>query len=122
MKRYHYATVDGETFLQASRVPPPGPDAYVARDQGTEALRELLEKGYRFVTLDNTSNLAVFEKELPPDDGREIIKSMNRQQVVRDLIAGVEQAIEHAEGKGWRSPDIVSLLKNLIKKAKEANL
>ena len=81
MKRYHYATVDGETFLQASRVPPPGPDAYVAKDQQTEALRELLEKGYRFVTLDNTSNLAVFEKELPQDDGREIIKSMNRQQV-----------------------------------------
>ena len=47
---------------------------------------------------------------------------MNRQQAVRDLIAGVEQAIEHAQGKGWRSPDIVSLLKNLIQKAKESNL
>ncbi len=122
MKPYHYATVDGETFLQASRVPPPGPDAYLAKDAHTEALREVLEKGYRFVTLEHTSNLAVFEKELPPDDAREIIKSMNRQQVVHDLIAGIEQAIEHAEGKGWRSPDIVSLLKNLIKKAKESNL
>ena len=28
----------------------------------------------------------------------------------RELIAGVEQAIEHAQGKGWRSPDIVSML------------
>ncbi len=122
MKRYHYATVDGETFLQASRVPPPGPDAYVAKDQQTDAVRELLEKGYRFVMLESASSLAVFEKELPPDASLEIIKSMNRQQAVRDLIAGVEQAIEHAEGKGWRSPDIVSLLKNLIQKAKESNL
>ena len=118
MKRYHYATLDAETFLQASRVPPPGPDAYLAKDAQTEALRDLLEKGYRFVTLEPSSKLAVFEKELPPDDAREIIKSMNRQQVVRDLIAGVETAIEHAQGKGWRSPDVVALLQNLVQKAK----
>ena len=88
-------------------MPLPGPDAYLAKDEQTEALTDILEKGYRFVSLDPASNLAVFEKELPADSAREIIKSMNRQQVVRDLIAGVEQAIEHAQGKGWRSPDIV---------------
>lgn len=74
------------------------------------------------MVLHSESNLAVFEKELPSNNSREIIKSMNQQQVIRDLIAGVEQAIEHAEGKGWRSPDIVSMLQTLIKKAKEANL
>ena len=67
MKRFHYATVDGETFLRASKVPLPGPDAYLAKDEQTEALRGILEKGYRFVTLDLGSNLAVFEKELPAD-------------------------------------------------------
>ncbi len=122
MKRYHYATIDGETFLKASKVPLPGPDAYLAKDEQTDALTDILEKGYRFVSLDSASNLAVFEKELPADSAREIIKSMNRQQTVRDLIAGVEQAIEHAQGKGWRSPDIVSMLQTLMKKAKEANL
>ncbi len=122
MKRYHYASIDSETFLRASKLPLPGPDAYLAKDQQTEALTDILEKGYRFVSLDPASNLAVFEKELPADSAKEIIKSMNRQQTVRDLIAGVEQAIEHAQGKGWRSPDIVSMLQTLIKKAKEANL
>lgn len=122
MKRYHYATIDAETFLRASKLPLPGPDAYLAKDQQTEALTDILEKGYRFVSLDPASNLAVFEKELPSNSPREIIKSMNQQQVVRDLIAGVEQAIEHAQGKGWRSPDIVNMLQTLIRKAKEANL
>ncbi len=122
MKRYHYASLDSETFLRASKVPLPGPDAYLANDEKTEALTDILEKGYRFISLDPASNLAVFEKELPADSAREIIKSMNQQQVVRDLVAGVEQAIEHAQGNGWRSPDIVSMLQNLIKKAKEANL
>jgi hypothetical protein len=69
-----------------------------------------------------TSNLALFEKELHLNDSCEIIRSMNRQQSIRDLIAGVETAIEHAQGKGWRSPDVVSLLQNLIQKAKNANL
>jgi hypothetical protein len=122
MKRYHYATVHAETFLQATKVPSPGLDAYVAWDAHVEALTGILEKGYRFVTLDVQSNLAVFEKELPPDSANEIIRSMTRQQSVRDLIAGVEQAVEHAQGKGLRSPDIVSMLQNLSKKAKEANL
>jgi hypothetical protein len=122
MKRYHYATIDRETFLRASKVPLPGPDAYLAKDEQTEALNSILERGYRFVSLDPESNLAVFEKELPSNSSREIIKSMNRQQVIRDLIAGVEQAIEHAQGKGWRSPDILSMLQNLIRKAKEAEL
>lgn len=122
MKRYHYATVDGETFLQASKVPPPGPDAFLAKDQGTDALTQVLEKGYRFVSLDPATNLAVFERELPENAGREIIRSMNQHQVVGDLIAGVEQAIEHAEGDAWRSPDIVNMLQTLIRKAKEANL
>jgi hypothetical protein len=122
MKRYHYATIDAETFLQASRVPGPGPDAYLAMDAHAEALTGILEKGYRFITLDPASNLAVFEKELPPDSAKQIIRSMTRQQSVRDLIAGVEQAIEHAQGKGWRSPDIVSMLQNLIHKARDSNL
>ncbi len=122
MKRYHYASIDSETFLRASKVPLPGPDTYLAKDEQTETLTDILEKGYRFVSLDSARDLAVFEKELPADSAKEIIKSMNRQQVVRDLVDGVEQAIEHAQGKGWRSPDIVSMLQNLIKKAKEANL
>lgn len=122
MKRYHYASIDSETFLRASKVPLPGPDAYLAKDQQTTALTDILEKGYRFVSLDPASNLAVFEKEVPSDSAREIIKSMNQQRVIRDLIVGVEQAIEHGQGKGWRSPDIVSMLRSLIKKAKEANL
>ena len=74
------------------------------------------------MTLDHGSNLAVFEKELPPDSAREIIRCMNRQESVRNLVAGVEQAIEHAQGKGWRSPDIVALLQNLIQKARDSNL
>jgi hypothetical protein len=122
MKRYHYASIDSETFLRASKVPLPGPDACLAEDQQPEALNSVLENGYRFVRLDPASNLAVFEKELPSNSPLEIIKSINRQQAVRDLIAGVEQTIEHAQGKGWRSPHIVSMLHNLIKKAKEANL
>lgn len=122
MKRYHYATVDRETFLRASKVPLPGPDAYLAKDEQTQALTDILEKGYKFVSLDAESNLAVFERELPPNNSREIIKSMNQQQIVRDLLAGVEQAIEHAQGNGWRSPDIVNMLQTLIRKAKEANL
>ncbi len=87
-----------------------------------KALSSILEKGYRFVMLDSESNLAVFEKELPSNSDREIVKSMNQHQVIRDLIAGVEQAIEHAQGKGWRSADVISMLQNLIMKAKEANL
>lgn len=118
MKRYHYAAVDSDTFLLASKVPLP-PDAFLARDQQTEAISNLLNTGYRFVTLDSGTGLAVFEKELAQKDGSEIIKSMNRLTVVRELIAGVEQAIEHAEGKGWRSQDIAALLKQLIQKTKD---
>jgi len=108
--------------MRASKVPLPGADAYLAKDEQTDALKSILENGYKFVSLDSESSLAVFEKELPSNSPKEIIKSMNRQQIVRDLIAGVEQAIEHARGEGWRSPDIVNMLQNLIRKAKEAEL
>jgi hypothetical protein len=122
MKRYHYATIDSDTFLRASKVPLPGPNAYLAKDNQTDALISLMENGYRFVSLDSASCMAVFEKELPANNARDIIKLLNQRQIVRDLIAGVEQAIEHAQGKGWRSADVVSMLQNLIRKAKEANL
>jgi hypothetical protein len=60
-RRFHYATVPAEYVLLASRIDT-GPDAYVADDAATIAVRDLLAKGYRWVRTDG--EWAVFEKEI----------------------------------------------------------
>jgi hypothetical protein len=60
-RRFHYATVPAEYVLLASQVGS-WPDAYVAEDATTIAVRELLAKGYRWIRTD--AGWAVFEKEI----------------------------------------------------------
>jgi hypothetical protein len=60
-RRFHYATVPAEYVLLAARVNVEA-DAYVAEDATTIAVRELLEKGYRWIRTDG--GWAVFEKEI----------------------------------------------------------
>ncbi len=60
-RRFHYATVPAEYVLLAARFDA-GPDAYVAEDAATIAVRDLLVKGYRWVRTDG--GWAVFEKEI----------------------------------------------------------
>jgi len=59
--RYHYATVKAETVFALAMVPRPK-DSYISKDSDSEALKELLAKGYRWVRTDG--EIAVFEKEI----------------------------------------------------------
>jgi hypothetical protein len=58
---FHYATVPAEYVLLCARVNAE-PDAYVAEDATTIAVRELLAKAYRWIRTDR--GWAVFEKEI----------------------------------------------------------
>ena len=60
-RRFHYATVSAEAVLLAGRIDV-RPDAYVAEDAETIAVRNLLAKGYRWIRTDG--GWAVFEKEI----------------------------------------------------------
>jgi hypothetical protein len=60
-RRFHYATVPLEDVAWAAHITTE-PDAYVADDAATQAVRELLAKGYRWVRTDR--DWAVFEKEI----------------------------------------------------------
>jgi len=60
-RRFHYATVSAESVLLAGRIDV-RPDAYVAEDAETIAVRNLLAKGYRWIRTDG--GWAVFEKEI----------------------------------------------------------
>lgn len=112
---YQYATIDADMFLQASKVPPQ--DSYLTKDPQVDALKDLLEKGYQFVMMDPASNLVLFEKEIPSENSE--APRSDHQQVIQELVAGLGTAIEHADGKGWRSPDVRWLLKTLMQKAKD---
>jgi len=61
MTRYHYATVNAQTFLGACKVPAP-PDSYLAMDEETRALIDILKLGYRFIAIHD--DLALFEKDV----------------------------------------------------------
>jgi hypothetical protein len=59
-KKYQYATLPMEEVASALQVLT-NPDAYISEDATTEALRDLLAQGYRWVRHDEY--WAVFEKE-----------------------------------------------------------
>ena len=59
-KKYHYATLVSEDVAAAMQVLT-NPDAYIAEDATTAALRDLLAQGYRWVRHDEY--WAIFEKE-----------------------------------------------------------
>ena len=59
-KKYQYATLVSEDVAAAMQVLT-NPDAYIAEDATTAALRDLLAQGYRWVRHDEY--WAIFEKE-----------------------------------------------------------
>ena len=59
---YEYACVSVEA-VRALTAEPKYPDAYVSDDADASAVRELLERGFRWVRTE--AELAVFEKEVP---------------------------------------------------------
>lgn len=60
-RRFDYATVNAEAVRAVTARPMP--DAgYVSQDRDTEAVRDLLAKGYRWVRTEG--ELAIFEKEV----------------------------------------------------------
>ena len=61
-RRYEYACVSIEA-VRALSAEPKYPDAYVSEDADTVAVRELLERGFRWVRTEG--ELAIFEKEVP---------------------------------------------------------
>jgi hypothetical protein len=60
-RRFHYATMPAEDVILACREAAE-PDAYVAEDFRTRAVRRLVTEGYRWVRTDG--DWAVFEKEI----------------------------------------------------------
>ena len=60
-RRFEYACVNADAVRAVTARPLP-PDAYVSDDLDTEAVRDLLAKGYRWVRTEG--ELAVFEKEV----------------------------------------------------------
>ncbi|MBE2180152.1 MAG: hypothetical protein IAE97_06740 [Chthoniobacterales bacterium] len=60
-RRFDYATVSAEALRAVTARPMP-PDSYVSQDRDTEAVRDLLAKGYRWVRTEG--ELAIFEKEV----------------------------------------------------------
>jgi len=59
---YEYVCVSVEA-VRALTAEPKYPDAYVSDDADTATVRELLERGFRWVRTEG--ELAVFEKEVP---------------------------------------------------------
>ncbi len=64
MTYHHYATVDLDLFIAASRVPMP-PDSYLAKNEQTTALRELLGNGYELAFIEPSLNIAIFHRGKP---------------------------------------------------------
>ena len=60
-RKFEYATVSAEAVRAVTARPMP-PDAYVSQDRDTEAVRDLLARGFRWVRTEG--DLAVFEKEV----------------------------------------------------------
>ena len=59
-RKFEYATVSADA-VRAVTARPTQPDAYVSQDRDTEAVRDLLSRGFRWVRTEG--ELAVFEKE-----------------------------------------------------------
>lgn len=59
---YEYACVDVDA-VRSLTMEPKYADAYVSEDSDTAAVRELLERGFRWIRTDG--ELAIFEKEVP---------------------------------------------------------
>ncbi|MFZ4484805.1 MAG: hypothetical protein ACOYOL_13080 [Chthoniobacterales bacterium] len=60
-RRFDYATVSADA-VRAVTTRPMMPDAYVSQDRDTEAVRDLLAEGFRWVRTEG--ELAIFEKEV----------------------------------------------------------
>jgi hypothetical protein len=59
---YEYACVSVQA-VRALTAEPKYPDAYVSEDADTAVVRDLLERGFRWIRTEE--ELAVFEKEVP---------------------------------------------------------
>ena len=93
MKKYHYATLPAQLVHEVTRVPIPD-DAYLARDPETDALKELLDQGYRWIRTE--SELAIFEKEIerPP---RAVLDALNEQHPKSTRPSIARTALERAQ-------------------------
>lgn len=68
MKQYQYATVSATSFIGCVAALRAGPNAYLSDNSNARNIRELLEDGYRFVTVEPQTGCALFEREISEDD------------------------------------------------------